>query len=86
MNFFDRQQRQDAQPMDRAQIQAQAQRDFDAIRANPGSFIDRAGVEIPQEMRNDPRAMCMHLINSGQVPRGRMRAAQPLPNLLMGRR
>ena len=86
MGFFDRQKNQSGQQMDRAQIQAQAQRDFDAIRVNSAPFIEQAGVQIPEEIRNDPRAMCMHLINSGQVPRGRMRAAQPLPNLLMGGR
>lgn len=86
MGFFDRQMNQGGQQMDRAQIQAQAQRDFDAIRANSAPFIEQAGVQIPEEIRNDPRAMCMHLINSGQVPQGRMRAAQPLINMLMGRR
>lgn len=86
MGFFDRQKNQGGQQMDRAQIQAQAQRDFDAIRANSAPFIEQAGVQIPEEIRNDPRAMCMHLINSGQVPQGRMRAAQPLINMLMGRR
>lgn len=86
MGFFNSQQNRGGQQMDRAQIQAQAQRDFDAIRANPNQFINQAGVQIPEELRNDPRAMCMHLINSGQVPQGRMRAAQPLINMLMGRR
>lgn len=86
MGFFDRQKNQGGQQMDRVQIQAQAQRDFDAIRANSAPFIEQAGVQIPEEIRNDPRAMCMHLINSGQVPQGRMRAAQPLINMLMGRR
>lgn len=84
MGYFDRQQA-GGQP-DRARIQAQAQRDFDDIRANPGQYIRQANVDIPQEIQNDPRAMCMHLINTGQVPQGRMRAAQPLINMLMGRR
>jgi hypothetical protein len=86
MGFFNSQQNRGGQQMDRTQIQAQAQRDFDAIRANPNQFITQAGVQIPEELRNNPRAMCMHLINSGQVPQGRMRAAQPLINMLMGRR
>lgn len=87
MGFFDRQQQnQGGRKMDRAQFQAQAQQDFDAIRANPDPFIERAHAQIPEELRRDPRAMCMHLINSGQVSQGRMRAAQPLINMLMGRR
>lgn len=87
MSYFDRQQpAQGGRQMDRAQFQAQAQQDFDAIRSNPGPFIERANVQIPQEIQNDPRAMCMHLINTGQVPQGRMRVAQPLLNMLMGRR
>ena len=88
MGFFNQQQSQDQQgrTMDRAQFQAQAQRDFDAIRANPGQFINAAGVNVPENIRNDPRAMCMHLMQTGQVPQGRMRAAQPLINMLMGGR
>ena len=87
MGFFDKQQQnQGGRQMDRAQFQAQAQQDFDAIRANPDPFIERAHAQIPEELRRDPRAMCMHLINSGQVPQGRMRAAQPLLNMLRGRR
>ena len=88
MGFFNQQQvkNQQGQPMDRAQFQAQAQHDFDAIRSNPNPFIDAAGVNVPENIRNDPRAMCMHLMQTGQVPQGRMRAAQPLINMLMGGR
>lgn len=88
MGFFNQQQSQDQQgrTMDRAQFQAKVQRDFDAIRSNTGQFIDAAGVNVPENIRNDPRAMCMHLMQTGQVPQGRMRAAQPLINMLMGGR
>lgn len=87
MGFFDRG-AQPAQPLqaDRAQIQAQAQRDFDGIRANPNPYIEQARVDIPQNMRRDPRAMCMHLINTNQVAPAVMQRAQPLINMLMGGR
>lgn len=61
-------------------------REIDAISANPAQFIEPSGMNIPQEMQNDPRSMCVHLINSGQVPQARLRFAQPLINRLMGHR
>lgn len=62
------------------------QREIDDISANTARYIQQAGVNIPPEIQNDPRAMCMHLLNSGQVAAPRLRFAQPLINQLMGRR
>lgn len=65
---------------------ADVQREIDAISKNPAQFIGPSGMNIPTEMQRDPRTMCLHLINSGQVPEARLRFAQPLINRLMGRR
>lgn len=62
------------------------QREIDDISANTARYIQQAGVNIPKEIQNDPRAMCMHLLNSGQVAAPRLRFAQPLINQLLGRK
>ena len=61
-------------------------REIGAISADPGRYIRQAGVDMPESIRNDPRAMCMHLIQSGQVPQARMQSpvAQALMQRLMG--
>lgn len=56
------------------------------IRSDPMRYIRQAGVQIPEEMQRDPRAMCMHLLQTNQVPAARRGMAQPLLNMLMGRR
>ena len=37
------------------------------LRQNPGEFFRQAGVNVPPEILNNPRAVVEHLINSGQV-------------------
>lgn len=37
------------------------------IQANPKEFLDKAGVNVPEEMMNNPQAIVMHLIRTGQV-------------------
>lgn len=37
------------------------------LQANPQEFFRRAGVNVPAEIMNDPKAMVMHLMQSGQV-------------------
>lgn len=59
---------------------------IDAIRANPGQYIHQAGVQIPETMYNDPRAMVQHLLQTNQVPMGRRSIVMPMINRLMGRK
>ena len=42
------------------------------LQSNPREFIQRAGMNIPEEMMNDPKQMVMHLINTQQVGGGRL--------------
>ena len=37
------------------------------LQSNPREFIQRAGLNVPEEMMNDPKQMVMHLINTQQV-------------------
>ena len=37
------------------------------LKGNPQEFFRQAGVNVPTELLNDPKAMVQHLINSGQV-------------------
>ena len=42
------------------------------LQSNPREFIQRAGLNVPEEMMNDPKQMVMHLINTPQVGGGRL--------------
>ena len=37
------------------------------LQSNPREFIQRAGMNVPEEMLNNPKQMVMHLINTNQV-------------------
>ena len=37
------------------------------LQSNPKEFMQRAGVNVPDEILNNPQAMVMHLIQTGQV-------------------
>ena len=37
------------------------------LQSNPREFIQRAGLNVPEEMLNNPKQMVMHLINTNQV-------------------
>ena len=37
------------------------------LQRDPKSAITKAGVNIPEQLIGDPRAMVMHLLQSGQV-------------------
>ena len=42
------------------------------LQSNPREFIQRAGLNVPEEMLNNPKQMVMHLINTNQVGGGRL--------------
>ena len=50
------------------------------LQSNPKEFMQRAGVNIPEEMMNDPRAMVMHLLQSGQVSGPMKQMIMPMIN------
>ena len=42
------------------------------LQSDPKGFLQRAGVNVPEEMMNNPQQMVMHLINTNQVGGGRL--------------
>lgn len=84
MGFFDR--RQQGGQMSQEEMQQAFMRDVDGLQRNTDRYIQRAGVDIPQNLRGNPQAMATHLIQSGQIPQDRLRMVQPLINRMMGRR
>lgn len=88
MGFFDGQNAPAEQPrqMSNEEMQAAFMQDVRGIKRDADRYIRQAGVDIPESMRNNPQAMAMHLIQSGQVPQGRLRMVQPLIDRMMGGR
>ena len=37
------------------------------LQSNPKEFLQKAGMNVPEEMLNNPQQMVMHLINTQQV-------------------
>jgi hypothetical protein len=42
------------------------------------SLMKQQGIQIPQGMENNPSAILNHLMQSGQIPQGRLNMAQQL--------
>lgn len=55
------------------------------LQANPVELLKNAGYNVPQELANNPQAMVMHLLQSGQIANPAMRSIQPILNSLMRR-
>lgn len=80
MGFFDRQTAPAGQhgQMSEQEMRQAFMRDAHGLKSDVNGYISRAGVDIPENMRNDPRQMAMHLINTGQVPQQRLQMLAPL--------
>lgn len=48
------------------------------LQSNPKEFLQRAGVNVPDEMMNNPQAIVMHLIQTGQVNSPMMQRIMPM--------
>lgn len=55
------------------------------LQSNPKEFIQRTGLNIPEEIMNNPQAMVMHLINSGQVGGPMLQRILPMIRQMGGR-
>ena len=55
------------------------------LQRNPREFIQKAGVNIPEEMINDPKAMVQHLIMTGQVSNPMLQQVMPMIRQMKGR-
>ena len=58
------------------------QEELRKLQSNPEEFIKKAGVNVPPEILNDPKAMVMHLINTGQVGGQAMNRIMPMINMM----
>ena len=50
------------------------------LQSNPREFIQRAGLNVPEEMLNNPKQMVMHLINTNQVGGPMLQRVMPMIN------
>ena len=48
------------------------------LQSNPKEFLKQAGVNVPEEMLNNPQAMVMHLIQTGQVQSPMLQRIMPM--------
>ena len=55
------------------------------LQKNPKEFIQKAGVNVPDEIMNDPKAMVMRLINSGQVGGPALQRIMPMIRQMGGK-
>ena len=55
------------------------------LQQDPRSMIQKAGVQIPEEMIGNPQEMVMHLINSGQVSSPMMQRIMPMIQQMNGK-
>lgn len=54
------------------------QPDIRQIQNDPIGAAQRAGYNIPENLRNDPRAMFMHLMQTGQIQNPMMQKLMPM--------
>ena len=54
------------------------------LQSDPVGIAKQKGFDIPQDIANDPRAMVMHLINSGQVSNPMLQKIMPMIQKLQG--
>ena len=55
------------------------------LQNDPREFIRQAGAQVPEEMMHDPKAMVMHLIQTGQVSGPMMQRIMPMIRMMGGR-
>ena len=48
------------------------------LQSNPKEFLQRAGMNVPDEMMNNPQEIVMHLINTGQVNSPALQRIMPM--------
>lgn len=55
------------------------------IQSNPEEFFRNAGVNVPQEIMNNPQAIVMHLINTNQVGGPALQRIMPMIRQMTGK-
>ena len=52
------------------------------LQDNPKEFLKKFGANVPDELMNDPQAIVMHLIQTGQVRNPMIEKIMPMINQL----
>lgn len=65
--------------------QMNAQKAMAQLRSDPSGVLGQLGLNIPAGM-TDPQQMVQHLMQSGQVPQGRIAQAMQIMGQMMGKR
>ena len=55
------------------------------LQDNPKEFLKKVGVSVPDELMNDPQAIVMHLIQTGQVRNPMVDRIMPMIQQMGGR-
>ena len=55
------------------------------LQNNPQEFFKQAGVNVPEEIMNNPQAMVMHLINTKQVGGPMLQRIMPMIKQMTGK-
>ena len=55
------------------------------LQSDPLGAAKKAGFNVPDEIANDPKAMVMHLVNSGQVGGQMLQRIMPMIRQLTGK-
>ena len=55
------------------------------LQNNPKEFFKQAGVNVPDELMNNPEAMVMHLINTNQVSSPMLQQIMPMIRQMGGK-
>ena len=59
-------------------LNQQPQMNMQQIQSDPIGAAKQAGYQIPDSLRNDPRGMVMHLMQTGQINTPMMQKIMPL--------
>lgn len=73
------------QPQQPGQQQMTPQQAWQQFQQNPIGMLKQSGLNIPDGM-NNPQQIVQHLVQSGQVPNGRLQQAMQMAGQMMGRR
>lgn len=67
------------------QPQMTPQKALSQLQSDPVGTLKQAGLNIPDGM-NNPQQIVQHLVQSGQLPQGRLQQAMQMAGQMMGRR
>lgn len=65
--------------------QGNMQSQLQQLKMNPAQMLRQAGLNVPDNITNNPQAMVQHLIQSGQVGGPALQRVMPMIQKLTGR-